>query len=236
MQDKSPPEAGVADRSRPALRTLRRWAPRAVFESVLIIFSVCLALGLSQWAEDRRTAERVDDIRGFLAREMRENRALLVSDDYLPHHNRLKRDFSAAAGRQSDPVDPEATRIAMQNMLASGYHPPQMKNAVWTSVSSGELIEHMPPEDVFLLAEVYRGQQTLEQWSDQGADTAVGLLDILQRPEEAKNRLIRMVVFLEDMTAQERRLIELYDRAIAQMDPEAADASTSPDDAAAAKR
>lgn len=237
MHDATPPDQTVtAGRGRSGWTAVRRWAPRAVFESVLIVFSVFLALWLSQWAEDRRTAERVDDIRGFLAQEMRANRASLTDDFYLPHHDRLKRDFSRAAGRQADAVDPDATRVAMQNLLASGYHPPQLKNAVWTSVSSGELIEHMPPEDVFLLAEVYRAQQTLDVWSDHGQDTATALLDILQSSDGAKNRLIRMVVFLEDMTSQERRLIDLYDRAIAELDPDGEPAAAaSPDDATPAK-
>lgn len=219
--------------SRPRRRSrLRRWLPRAVFESVLIVFSVILALGLTQWAQDRRTDARVDDMRGFLAQEMRTNRTLLTSEGYLPHHEALKRDFYAAAGRQADPVDREATRSAMQNLLSTGLHPPQMNDAVWTSVSGGDLIEHMAPRDVFILAETYKAQAQLEAWSVQGSDTALALLDVLQEPSTAKNRLTRMVIYLEDLTSQERRLIALYDRAVAQMESTTA---TSPPVTSAAK-
>ena len=215
----------------------RRWLPRALFESALIIFSVVLALALTNWAEERRTASRVDDMRGFLIEEMRANRATLLTPFHMPHHLGLRRDFHAAAGRQADPVDRDATRTAMQNLMSSGLHPPQLRDAVWTSVSSGELIEHMEPREVFALAEAYKAQQELEDWGDLGIETVLGLLDMLQQPDTAKLRLTRMVVYLEDLVSQEERQIDLYDRAIAELGGEVdPDASTSPDDAAPAKR
>lgn len=201
------------------------WGPRAAFESLLIVFSVVLALAASNWADERKTAGRIADMRGFLAAEIRANRAMLTSAEYLPHHDDLKRKFFRAGGMQNDPVDREATRVAMQSLFATGLHPPQMKDAVWTSASQGDLIEHMAPEDVFALAEIYKAQRELEEWNDQGADAAVELLDMLDNPAAAKLRLMRMTLFLEDMSSQERRLIELYDRALARLDPDGPEAT-----------
>lgn len=66
----SEPEASPSAVRRTALRW-RRWLPRALFESGLIIFSVVLALALTGWAEDRRMSRRADDMRGFLIEEMK---------------------------------------------------------------------------------------------------------------------------------------------------------------------
>lgn len=222
----------------PAERAFRwpDWASRAVLEAGLIVFSVILALAASGWVEDRRTAGRVDDMRGFLAAEMRQNRTSLSSPMYLPHHEDLKRKFFLAGGRQGDAVDRDATRVAMQTLFATGLHPPQLKDAVWTSVSQGDLIEHMSPEEVFALAEVYKAQSELEDWTDRGADAAVDLLDMLDNPRAAKLRLVRMTMVLEDMSNQERRLIDLYDRALARLDPDDAPATPAQDDAGPAKR
>lgn len=212
------------------------WGPKAVLESLLIVFSVVLALAASNWADERKTAGRVTDMRGFLAAEIRANRATLASADYLPHHTDLKLKFFKAGGRQGEPVDREATRVAMQTLFATGLHPPQLKDAVWTSASQGDLIEHMAPEDVFALAEIYKAQRELEEWNDQGADAAMLLLDMLDNPATAKLRLMRMTLFLEDLSSQEHRLIELYDRALARLDPDgAAPASRQPGDAASPK-
>ncbi|RZJ03515.1 MAG: hypothetical protein EON89_11475 [Brevundimonas sp.] len=211
------------------------WAPRATLEAGLIVFSVILALAATNWVEERRTADRVHDMRGFLAAEMRQNRATLSEPTYLPHHTDLKQKFFLASGRQADAVDPEATRVAMQTLFASGLHPPQLKDAVWTSVSQGDLIEHMKPEDVFALAEVYKAQSALEDWSVNGATAAVDLLDMLDNPATAKLRLVRMTMFLEDMTSQERRLIDLYDQALARLDPDGRSATPAKGDAAPPK-
>ena len=201
----------------------------------MIVFSVILALAASAWVEDRRTADRVKDMQGFLAAEMRQNQTTLRDPMYLPHHDDLKRKFFLASGRQGDSVDREATRVAMQTLFASGLHPPQLKDAVWTSVSQGDLIEHMAPEDVFALAEIYKAQRALEEWSATGADAAVGLLDMLDNPDAAKLRLVRMTMFLEDMSSQERRLIALYDRALARLDPDGLSATPAKGDAALTK-
>jgi hypothetical protein len=214
--------------SPPAPRRWRGWAVRGAFESVLIVFSVVLALFLSQWAEDGRTAGRVREMRGFLAAEMRANRETLASDHHLPHHDRLKRAFAVAAGRQAEPVNRDGARDAMQALTSSGLHPPQLRDAVWTSVSGGELIEHMSPEEVFALAEVYKAQSELESWNGRGVEIALDLIDMIQEPETAKRRLTRMVIFLEDMTSQERRLIGLYDGAIARLEGAPARDGASP--------
>ena len=229
-----PTEPQSEPRPSPRL-TWPSWGPRAVFESLLIVFSVILALAASNWADDRKTAGRIEDIRGFLAAEIRANRATLSSAEYLPHHDDLKMKFFKAGGRQNEPVDREATRIAMQSLFSTGLHPPQLRDAVWTSASQGDLIEHMAPEDVFALAEIYKAQRELEEWNDQGADAAMLLLDMLDNPGAAKLRLMRMTLFLEDKSSQERRLIDLYDRALARLDPDGAMAAARrPGDAAAA--
>lgn len=66
----------------PAPRRIKlpSWWPRALAESLLIVFSVVLALAVSEWADGRRTAARVAEMRGFLIEEIRANRTLLTSD------------------------------------------------------------------------------------------------------------------------------------------------------------
>ncbi len=223
MTDAPPPSAPLPDADpRPARRLrLPAWTARAVFEAVLIVFSVVLALAASGWGEDLRTAARVEDMRGFLAAEIRQNRASLQSPELLPHHEDLKRKFGRAAGRQADPVDAEATRIAMQSLFDTGLHPPELRDAVWTSVSQGDLIEHMAFEEIFALAEAYKAQRELEDWTDQAAEAALSLLDMLDDPRAAKLRLTRMTLLLEDVASRERRLIALYDRALARLEGEA---------------
>lgn len=60
MTDAPPPPSRPAPR-----RNWRRWGPRALFEGALIVFSVILALALTNWAEDRKIDAEVAEARAF---------------------------------------------------------------------------------------------------------------------------------------------------------------------------
>ena len=214
----------------------RRWLPRAVFESVLIVFSVILALGLTNWAEDRRTAHRVAEMRGFLIQEIRANRADLATDDYVPHHRRLKQGFAQAGGMPNMTVTRQSAEPAITALFAGGgLRLAAPNDAVWTSVSASDLFEHLEPEEVFMLAQVYRAQESLESTNRAGYENAIGLLDILSDEGDAHRQMMRMTLYLEDLIQQETNLLRLYDRALARMDPDHAPAATRKDDGAAPK-
>lgn len=117
------------------------WAPRAVFECVLIVFSVVLALMLADWAENRKTAERVQEARVWLVAEIAANRAVLVHDQYLPHHRRLSAAFSGVA-----PGDPtrEQAMPAFEALFDTGIHVAPLRDAVWRSVSTSDLAAEIP--------------------------------------------------------------------------------------------
>ena len=112
----------------------RRWLPRAVFESVLIVFSVFLAMALSQWAEDRRTARRVDEARRFFAEEIALNCDRLTSLGLLPFHLKLSGEVQAALAADT----PER---AVDAAFRRGVRPMIFRDAVWRSLSAGELRE-----------------------------------------------------------------------------------------------
>lgn len=214
----------------------RRWLPRAVFESGLIVFSVILALALTNWAEDRRTAHRVAEMRGFLIQEIRSNRAELGRPYYIRHHETLKLGFARAGGMPNMTVTRQNAEPAISALFGGGgLHLAAPNDAVWTSVSSSDLFEHMEPEEVFMLAQVYRAQESLESTNRAGYENAIGLLDILSDAGDAHRQMMRMTLYLEDLIQQETNLLRLYDRALAELDPDHAPAATRKDDGAAPK-
>lgn len=213
----------------------RRWAPRAAFESVLIVFSVVLALSLTGWAEDRRTAHRVADMRQFLIAEIRTNRDGLASEAYIPHHEQLKLAFADAGGMPGMEVTSQSARPALDRLFSSGLQLMATQNAVWTSVSASDLFEHMDPEEVFMLARVYRAQESLDSINSAGYDNAVGLLNVLSDEGNVNRDMMRMTLYLEDLIQQEKTLLRLYDQALARLDPQPDAAATRTDDAAPAK-
>jgi len=196
----------------------RPWLVKGAFESALSILSVIVAMAVSQWADDQKTAARVKEMRGFLRAEIQANRDLIAHPDALPHHERLKQVFGESMGSLEAPVSREAAVGAARSLFATGLHPTHVSDAVWTSLSGGELMEHMDPREVFMLAALYRDQGNLDDVNLAGYEAATGLVELLATGEDAKVRLMRTLLMLEDMVAQERRLIALYDQALAELD------------------
>lgn len=228
--------APAAPPRRPLFARWRRWLPRAVFESVLIVFSLLLALALTGWVEDRRTAHRVAEMRGFLIQEIRANRDELRLPYYVPHHERLKLGFARAGGMPNMTVTRRSAEPAITALFGGGgLHLAAPQDAVWTSVSSSDLFEHMEPQEVFMLAQVYRAQESLENTNRAGYENAIGLLDILSDEDDAHRQMMRMTLYLEDLIQQETNLLRLYDRALAELDPGHPPAATRKDDGAAPK-
>ena len=199
------------------------WTGRAAGEGLLIVFSVILALAVTDWADRRRTAHRVEEMRQFLVTEIRANRDELARDDYVPHHNRLKRVFARAGGTPDGQTSRVEARTAADQLFGGGgLHLMAPRDAVWSSVSGGDLFEHMKPEEVFLLARVYRAQESLESVNRAGYENALGVLDILSDQGDRHRQMLRMTLYFEDLIQQETHLLRLYDEALAELAPAAA--------------
>src|SRR5262249_35976830 len=81
------------------------WGPPAAFQSVAIVFSILLALALNGWMENARTATRVAEARAAFVAEVRANRALLLSDAFMPHHRRMLEALSHATRSRRATLD-----------------------------------------------------------------------------------------------------------------------------------
>ncbi|HEV2081468.1 MAG TPA: hypothetical protein VGR32_03335 [Brevundimonas sp.] len=213
-------------------RDWRRWGPRAAFECALIVFSVILALALTNWAEDRKVAAEVAEARAFFVAEIRANRQLLASDAFLPHHRRLRRVFNEAAGLEI--LTRVETMRAYGAMFETGLHLPPLRDAVWRSVGSGELLGEMDLEDVFLLADVYAAQARVMGTHDRFVASLPPILGEIERGEGLRAGVVAGQLSLGDVVASEEGLIRLYDQALARLDPDGETATPRTRDAAPA--
>jgi hypothetical protein len=228
MDEPSPAERPT--RRRPI--AWRRWLPRAVFESVLIVFSVILALAVTDWANQRRTAVEVAEVRGFFIEEIRANRAILVSDPILPHHRRLLEVFNETA--DSETLTVAGAMAAYGAVFETGIHIPPLRDAVWRSAGTGDLLGEMPIEDVFVLADVYAAQAHLMETSTGFVSNMPPLLAGLEKGEGVRAAVLTGQLHLGDVVATEEGLVALYDRALIALGAEApVPAATRADDEAA---
>jgi hypothetical protein len=209
-QDRPMTDAAPAPSSRFS-RTLRRWGPRAVFESLLIVVSIMLALAAHGWVGEQQTQARVREARAYFVQEISANRALLASDEYLPHHQRLRE----ALRELSNPITAESASSVSQH-FRTGVHFAPLRDAVWRSFSNSDLMQHLPPEEVFVLNDVYRAQEQL-------AEIHSGFYPIgTQIPARIQSGdftvFLSLQLYLGDVVGGEEQIIGRYDAALAQLE------------------
>lgn len=207
-------EPKAARRSR---LSLRLWLLTAAFESAMIVLSLLLGLWLTGWAQDQNDKRRVDDIRGYILQEIKANRAVIAADEYIGHHLRLQQIVGPLA--RPDVTLAEA-RPAFDAITKTGVHLPPVDDSVWRSVSSSELLEHMPPQHVFDLARVYRTHDDLKLINDTLYQTLTRLpADVLGGNPPA-GPVMQLSLSISDLIAVEEALISRYDAALKLIDPE----------------
>ena len=212
------PELAAAS-ERPAGGPRVPWLPRVLFESLLIILSVVLALFLDDWRQDRERAERVAQARGHFVREVCANRDRLVSDEYLPYHRRA-REVWRGLGALPNPTEADVREA--NKVVYTGFHLITFREAVWRSVSESALMEHIAPEEVFMLADVYRQQELIDAMN-------TSMMNAWRQPTEAslKDSITATNGWLGDVYYAELKLLKLYDQALKELDAKGCPASTS---------
>lgn len=204
----------------PASRGWRSWLPRVLAESVLIVFSVLLALAVDQWREDRELARQVREARQAFANEIRGNRDLLSSDRFHGHHERMWAHYRLL-GEAADAKDharlAELDRVTREH-FSNGVWPTPVRDAVWRSLSNSEIVRHMKPAEVFALADVYREQEGLDRWHNRMFDIWSQPSAEIDRPEFQRSKIHTTRSYLADVVAAEERLVKFCEAALAQLD------------------
>jgi hypothetical protein len=209
---------GSPTRGKPTPKAPQRawpdWGKRALLESILIVFSVFLALALDGWREDSQTRRRVAEVRRYFVEEIQANRAQLASPGFAPLHRQAAQAWD---GLSKLPAPSVADRDKAWAVTPNGLHPFKGRDAVWRSFGSSNLIEHMPSRQVFALAEVYQAQDALD-----GHNAALlALVRETSGDDEApayirsQSKVVRST--LNDITYAETRLLQLYDQALADL-------------------
>lgn len=187
-----------------------RRAPRArrhlvelSLQSVLIVFSILLALAVDEWAEGRDRARRAEEALASFAREIRANRQRVV--EVLPYHRALRREVARvdSLGTVRSYAD---WRVAVPSF--AGFHPPAPTSTAWaTAVATGAL----PEIDYGLVAElssVYNRQEKLDAYS-------YSSLPLFDFSDPAMNATVRRAyVYLASVVPMEEALLAEYDRVL----------------------
>jgi hypothetical protein len=189
----------------------RRWLVRAFFESALIIVSIVVALGVNEWRDQRQLEGQVREARLAFAREIAANREILRAEKSgLPYHQRLWERYRELGDRS---VITEANLRPLYTDFPTGVSMLRLRDAVWRSLSGTDVLRRLDQQDLFLLAEIYRQQQEIDDfnramyaaWRQVDADAG--------SPGYVKDGVRSTRAYLADVIAAEVRLQKLYEEA-----------------------
>jgi hypothetical protein len=193
------------------------WLGKAAFESAMIVLSVLLALTLDGWRENRARQTQLAEARAALIGEVRFNRQLVASNDFLPHHLRLHEVYEG--------METAGVTDRIDELFKTGVHVPPLRDASWRSFGVSDIASELPFSQRALLAGVY-----IEQ--DNVAQLFRNLLTNISHPTSERENpafrrdLVRTIdLTLTDIVYAEQRLLKSYDEVLKQLSVDGAAAA-----------
>lgn len=193
------------------------WAPRLIAESFVVIFSVLLALAVDEWRSNRSLQRQVAQARSAFAEEMAGNQKMLLGDFGKPYHDRMWQTYKNlyAGYYANDQEKVAAANREISTHFNTGVHPPPLRDAVWRSLSQSDLIRHMKPDELFLLADVYREQEQLDRAFRRMLDVWLEPSPFKKDPAYLEDDADVTRLFLSDVVSAEDRLLKRYEEGLA---------------------
>jgi hypothetical protein len=182
--------------------TERRRPPRIAIDSVLIVFSILLALAVNAWWSGREDRARVGQALAYLDAEVASNREMVRG--VLPYHQELVQIFAQALTEEG-PLDVEYLREAG----FEGFRPPGFVRAAWEAALAGGVPGLMDFEDVSLLGQVYSKQDRVDRLSTDGLLAMVGPGAF--RADNFASLMTQAMGHTIDLVFAQEELLELYD-------------------------
>jgi type II secretory pathway pseudopilin PulG len=183
----------------------RPWLSQLIIQPVMIILSILAALAVNQWQESKARTQRVADARSAFVNEIRSNRELLLSEDYLPHHRRLRQEYGQIMkGELQD----------KNSFFETGVHPTPLRDSAWRVLSGTATLMDLPPEIVLALSDIYRAQDSLEKRNDGFLNAISAPRSDRDSPAYAKDATTSIGMFLNDLVPAEERLLDRYQHAL----------------------
>lgn len=125
------------------------WFVRGFVESVFVVGSILLALGVDEWSENRDFAELADQSLGIFEQEIVQNRDRV--EDGLPYHQGIRQ---ILAGMMATPPPVIDLRRIME-----GLEPPALQTTAWETALATGALTHMDFDIVRALSLTYTLQE-----------------------------------------------------------------------------
>jgi len=183
-----------------AARQISDWLPRVLFESMLIVISILVALYLDEWRDDRQDAENIEHALANFVSEIQQNRARV--DDATPFNQGLRHVLNRR--QEVRAIESVATFV---NIFES-YNPVVLQSTAWeTAIATGALAK-MDYNLVSALSLTYSLQNRYQQVSRNGMAQMTSPQNLSE--EKLDLAVHNAIRYLDDVTRMETELGGVY--------------------------
>ncbi len=186
-----------------ASRAISEWLPRVLFESMLIVVSILVALYLDEWRDDRQDAENIEHALANFVSEIQQNRSRV--EDAAPFNLGLRHVLS----RRQEVRAIESVETFV-NIIES-YNPVVLQSTAWeTAIATGALAK-MDYNLVSALSLTYSLQNRYQQVSRTGKAEMTSPQNLSQ--DKLDLAVYNAIRYLDDVTSMEMELGVVYSEA-----------------------
>ena len=186
-----------------ASRAISEWLPRVLFESMLIVVSILVALYLDEWRDDRQDAENIEHALANFVSEIQQNRARV--EDAAPFNQGLRHVLSRR--QEVRAIESVATFV---NIIES-YNPVVLQSTAWeTAIATGALAK-MDYNLVSALSLTYSLQNRYQQVSRTGMTEMTSPQNLSQ--DKLDLAVYNAIRYLDSVTSMEMELGVVYSEA-----------------------
>ena len=140
--------------------------------------------------------------------EIEANRDLLRSEQYLPHHQRLQKEYKQLSEVASTEPGP---------LFDTGVHPVPLRDGAWRSFSASQTLADFKPAEMLLLSDIYRAQENIAQLNSNFLAQVTAPRSDRETIEFKRDQTRSISLFLNDILPAEQQLATEYDRALQQL-------------------
>lgn len=186
----------------------RVWLPRALFESVLIVFSILLALALDQWKEDQEIEALVNRSVASFEREIRLNKSRI--EDISAYHNGLQQLLT----EQGDGHRLRSVK-EFRDVMSALQSPPLLSSAWETALATG-VLGRMDYEMVAALSLTYSAQLRFDEAYQSNSRTLLAPANLDE--DKLDVTVFYAARFVADVTRTESELVVFYEQTLAMIE------------------
>ena len=186
-----------------AQRATSIWLPQVMFESMLIVVSILVALGLDEWRSDRQDAENIEHALSNFISEIQQNRARV--EDAAPFNQGLHHVLSRR--QEVRAIESVATFI---NIIDS-YSPVVLQSTAWETALATGALARMDYNLVSALSLTYSLQDRYQQVSQIGKAQMTSPQNLSQ--DKLELAVYNAIRYLDDITSMETELSVVYTEA-----------------------